>query len=259
MRTADWTESVSVLDRITAVFEAFGEDDEGLGVSELARRANLPKSTVSRIANDLVGQRLLDREGDKLYLGVHLFEMGQTVEQPRRLRHFALPVMTELRNLTGQTVHLAVLEGTDVVFLSVVRGRPTQAPVARVGTRLPASATALGKAMLAFTPPEVAERIVNADLRRLASRTTGDASALLLELADARRSGFASEREESAAGRCCIASAILGSGTVPVAAISVTGTSEELDPGRAAPAVRAAAMTLTRRLDAGRGGAGRVP
>ena len=94
MRTADWTDSVSVLDRVTAVFDAFGEQDEGLGVSELARRANLPKSTVSRIAADLVAQRFLDRDGDKLYLGVRLFELAQTVEQPRRLRHFALPVMT---------------------------------------------------------------------------------------------------------------------------------------------------------------------
>ena len=124
MRTADWTESVSVLDRVTAVFEAFGEHDEGLGVSELARRANLPKSTVSRIAADLVGQQFLDRDGDKLYLGVRLFELGQTVEQPRRLRQLALPVMTDLRNATGQTIHLAVLEGIDVVFIAIVRGGP---------------------------------------------------------------------------------------------------------------------------------------
>src|SRR6478735_7651554 len=120
MRTARWNESVSVLDRVTAVFDAFGEQDEGLGVSELARRANLPKSTVSRIAADLVAQRFLDRDGDLLYLGVRLFELGQTVELPRRLRQRALPVMKELRDTTGQTVHLAVLEGIDVVFIAIV-------------------------------------------------------------------------------------------------------------------------------------------
>src|SRR5688500_16971327 len=115
MRTADWTDSVSVLDRVTAVFDAFGEHDEGLGVSEMARRANLPKSSVSRIAADLVAQRFLDRDGDKLYLGVRLFELAQSVEQPRRLRHFALPVMAELRDATSQTVNLAVLDGAYVV------------------------------------------------------------------------------------------------------------------------------------------------
>ena len=224
MRTADWTESVSVLDRVTAVFEAFGEHDDGLGVSELARRANLPKSTVSRIAADLVGQRLLDREGDKLYLGVRLFELGQTVEQPRRLRQLALPVMTDLRNVTGQTVHLAVLEGTDVVFIAIVRGEPTATPLARVGGRLPAHATALGKAILAFSPPDV----VGADrLRRTrAAHAAHDlrAAALLRELAEIRRTGIATEREECVIGRTCIASAILGHGGVPVAAISVSGS-----------------------------------
>ena len=161
MRTADWTDSVSVLDRVTAVFEAFGEHDEGLGVSELARRANLPKSTVSRIVADLVGQRFLERDGDKLYLGIRLFELGQTVQRPRELRTLALPVMTDLRNLTGHTVHLAVLEGGDIVFLAIVRGWPTPKPLGRVGGRLPAHATALGKAILATSARDVVESIVN--------------------------------------------------------------------------------------------------
>src|SRR5215204_3875995 len=109
MRTADWTSSVTVLDRVTAVFDAFGEHDDGLGVSELARRANLPKSTVSRIVADLVGQRFLERDGDKLYLGIRLFELGKTVQRQRELSRIAINVMKELRKLTCHTVHLAFL------------------------------------------------------------------------------------------------------------------------------------------------------
>ncbi|HEX5856610.1 MAG TPA: IclR family transcriptional regulator [Microbacterium sp.] len=252
MRTADWTDSVSVLDRITAVFEAFGEEDEGLGVSELARRANLPKSTVSRIAADLVGQQLLDREGDRLYLGVRLFELGQTVEQPRRLRHHALPVMTDLRNLTGRTVHLAVLEGEDVVLVSQLRGDPALEPVGRVGGRLPAHATALGKALLAFSSDEALERVTSGSLTSRTARTIVEPAALQRELAETRRNGFATEREECVVGRACVASPILLHGAVPVAAISVTGSTADLDVERLAPAVRAAAMTLSRRVGAGR-------
>lgn len=194
MRTAEWTDSVSVLDRITAVFEAFGEEDEGLGVSELARRANLPKSTVSRIAADLVGQRFLDREGDKLYLGVRLFELGQTVEQPRRLRHLALPVMTDLRNLTGCTVHLAVLEAADVVVVSLVRGEPALPAAGRVGGRMPAHATALGKAILAFSPPDVVARVAagpssGAPRGRSSMRPRSSASCRRPGAADTPRSG----------------------------------------------------------------------
>jgi IclR family acetate operon transcriptional repressor len=251
MRTADWTESVSVLDRVTAVFDAFGELDEGLGVSELARRANLPKSTVSRIAADLVGQRFLDRDGDMLYLGVRLFELGQTVAQPRRLRQLALPVMTELRDATGQTVHLAVLDGVDVVFIAIVRGGPLPTPLARVGGRLPAHATALGKAILAFSPKDVAERIVHGGLVRRTPHTLVESSALQRELVDIRRTGTASELQECAIGRTCTASPILGHGGTPIAAISVTGSVDAVVPDRVAPAVRAAGMTLSRRFGAG--------
>jgi IclR family transcriptional regulator, acetate operon repressor len=251
MRTADWTDSVSVLDRVTAVFDAFGEQDEGLGVSELARRANLPKSTVSRIAADLVAQRFLDRDGDKLYLGVRLFELAQSVEQPRRLRHFALPVMAELRDATGQTVNLAVLEGADVVFVAIVRREPTSKPLSRIGGRLPAHATALGKAILAFSPQEVIERILQGGLEMRTPHTITGPTALQRELADVRRLGVATEKEECANDRACAASPILGHGGAPIAAISVTGSVSDVVPERMAPAVRSAAMTLSRRLDAG--------
>lgn len=252
MRTADWTESVTVLDRVTAVFDAFGEHDGGLGVSELARRANLPKSTVSRIAADLVDQRFLDRDGDMLYLGVRLFELGQTVEQPRRLRRLALPVMTDLRDATGQTVHLAVLEGADVVFIAIVRGGPVPTPLARTGGRLPAHATALGKAILAFSPADVVDRVASGGLERRTPHTLVEPSALLRELVTIRRTGTATEREECALDRTCTASAVLAHGGAPIAAISVTGTVDAVVSDRVAPAVRAAAMTLSHRVGADR-------
>lgn len=251
MRTADWTDSVSVLDRVTAVFDAFGEHDEGLGVSELARRANLPKSTVSRIAADLVAQRFLDRDGDKLYLGVRLFELAQSVEQPRRLRRFALPVMTELRDATGQTVSLAVLEGADIVFVAIVRREPNSKPLSRIGGRLPAYATALGKAILAFSPQEVIERIIQGGLEVRTPQTITEPTALLRELTDIRRIGVATEKEECAKDRACAASPILGHGGAPIAAISVTGSVSDVVPDRMAPAVRSAATTLSRRMAAG--------
>jgi DNA-binding IclR family transcriptional regulator len=250
MRTATWTDSVSVLDRVTAVFDAFGEHDDGLGVSELARRANLPKSTVSRIAADLVAQRFLDRDGDTLYLGARLFELGQTVQRPRVLRGLALPVMRELRDVTSHTIHVAVLDGPDVVLVAILRGRPTSQPPARIGARLPAHATALGKAMLAFSPPELVARITSGDLERRTPGTITDTSALIRELADIRRLGVATEREECVAGLTCAASPIIVRGSAPTAAISVAGPVAELMPDRVAAAVRAAAATLGRRLSA---------
>lgn len=248
MRTADWTDSVSVLDRVTAVFDAFGEEDEGLGVSELARRANIPKSTVSRIAADLVDQRFLDREGDKFYLGVRLFELGQTVEQPRRLRRIAHPVMAELRDLTGQSVQLAVLDGADVVFLAIVRSEPTVRPSARIGGRLPAHTTALGKAMLAFSPPGALATVLAGGLPRRTPYTIGEPEAFVLELRRVHSAGVATETEECVVGRSCAASPVFGPGGAPVAAVSVAGPSTSVTADRVGAAVRAAAATLSRRV-----------
>lgn len=258
MRTANWTDSVSVLDRVTAVFDAFGDDDHGLGVSELARRANLPKSTVSRIAADLVAQRFLDRDGELLHLGVRLFELGQTVPLPRRLRQLALPVMRELRDVTGQTVQLAVLDGSDIVLIAMLRGACAGASTgpsatlspARIGGRELAHATALGKCILAFSPPEVVTRLATAGWERRTPHTIVEPAALVREFADVRRSGVASEHEECAIGTAAAASPIVVPGDAPVAAICVTGAAAALQPDRVAPAVRAAAVTLSRRLTA---------
>ncbi|WP_194409590.1 IclR family transcriptional regulator [Microbacterium cremeum] len=251
MRTAAWTDSVSVLDRVTAVFDAFGEDDEGLGISELARRAHLPKSTVSRIAADLVAQRFLDRDGDRLYLGVRLFELAETVQLPRRLRHVALPVMNELRDVTRHSVRLAVLQGSDVLFIAIIRGEATAAPTARVGGRLPAHATALGKALLAYSPRGVVEQLVRSGLPSRTPATICDPAGLARELADVRRLGVAADNEECHAGRACVASPVLGPRGEPVAAISVAGAASEIVATRLGPAVRAAALTLSRRMDPG--------
>jgi DNA-binding IclR family transcriptional regulator len=239
MRTAGWTDSVSVLDRVTAVFDAFG-DDESLGVSELARRANLPKSTVSRIAADLVEQRLLDRDGDKLALGVRLFELGQTVEQPRLLRRHALPVMAELRNQTGLAVQLGVRDGPDVVIIAALRAQGVAAPSSRVGSRQPAHATALGMAMLASSPSGFI-----------------DPPGVRQERADVRRAGVAVHGDDGEGGRVGVAAAVLGHAGLVVAALGVLASADDTDsletlPLRCAPALRAAAQALGRRLIAPR-------
>ena len=96
------------------------------------------------------------------------------------------------------------------------------------------------------------ERIAYGGLERRTPHTISEPSALLSELAEIRRSGMATEREECAIDRTCIASPILGLGGAPIAAISVTGSVDAIMPDRIAPAVRAAAMTLSRRIGAGR-------
>ncbi len=124
-----------------------------MGISELALRAGLPKSTVSRLVATLVRQRYLERDGKRIHLGLRLFELGQLAEQPRELRVAALPVMADLRNKTGENVHLAIRDRREMVCIAVMRGRSAAPPTVRIGGRLPIHATALGKAVLAYSRP----------------------------------------------------------------------------------------------------------
>ena len=128
---------VGVLDRITVIFEILGEDDRGMGVSELAQRAGLPKSTVSRLVSGLVDRHYLERDGSAIRLGVRLFELGQLAEAPQRLRRAALPIMSAVRTETGATVELAIRDGSDMVLIAMVRDRAPDAS-RRIGDRTPA-------------------------------------------------------------------------------------------------------------------------
>jgi predicted transcriptional regulator len=134
--TVTTDDPVGVLDRITVIFEILGEDDRGMGISELAQRAGLPKSTVSRLVGGLVGRHYLERDGTTIRLGLRLFELGQIAETPQKLRRAALPIMSALRNDTGATVELAIRDGADMVLIAVVRGRMPHHG-GRIGQRTP--------------------------------------------------------------------------------------------------------------------------
>ena len=250
MRTAQWNDAVSVIDRVTLVLGAFRSDDKRLGVSELARRANLPKSTVSRLVAELVEHRYLERDGAGVRPGLRLFELGELATQPKELRSLALATMTDLRDATGQTVNLAVLEGGEVVYIGMLRGRNASRAPARVGGRLPAHTTGVGKALLAFSPPEAADAVIAGGLARLQPNSITDPDVLRRELEAVRVSGLAYDREESGRGIVCVASPILKSGYGPIAAISVSGRAGLIDVKHLGAAVRTAALGLGRNLPA---------
>lgn len=241
MRTAQWNDAVSVIDRVTLVLGAFRADDDRLGVSELARRANLPKSTVSRLVTELVEHRYLERDGTGVRPGLRLFELGELAAQPKQLRTLALATMADLRDATGQTVALAILQGADVVVVGVIRGRNAPRLPFRVGGRLPAHGSALGRALLAFSEADVVARVAESDA---ATPPNG----LAAELEKVRASGLAYDPGDAGRGIRCVASAILTSAREPIAAISVCGRADSFDTHRVELALRTAALGLGRSL-----------
>ncbi|WP_232667047.1 IclR family transcriptional regulator [Pseudonocardia sp. TRM90224] len=235
----------SMLGRAVSILAAFTPGRATLGVSELARRTGLAKSTVHRLAGELVQEGLLEPVEGGFRLGMRLFELGHLVPGQRTLRERAAPVLGELRERSGQTVHLAVLDGTDVLYLDVLPSRSGPPLPSRMGGRMPAHATGVGKALLAHTKRSAVETVVAGGLKRLTPRTIAAPGLLHAELARVAARGVAFDGEESAVGLVCAASPVHDRDGAVIAAISVSGRSGRLAFNRVAPQVHAAARTLT--------------
>ncbi|MGI9824920.1 IclR family transcriptional regulator [Agromyces sp. Marseille-Q5079] len=251
MARAAAIDTLGVLDRMTAILEAFDQDDRGLGISELAMRAGLPKSTVSRLVTTLVRQSYLERDGRRIHLGLRVFELGQLAAQPRDLRAAAMPVMAELRHATHETVHLAIRDRHEMVCIAVLRARPGTPTSARTGGRLPIHATALGKAVLAYASASVIDEILSSGLEARTSQSITDPAVLRRQLGAIRQGGLALDVEEFAPGVACAARAVFAPSGALVAALSVSGNADGFEPARFEPAIRVAALSLANRLAPG--------
>jgi len=242
----DPTGGVSIIERMTAVLGSFSPDHDRMGVNEIARRAGLPKSTTSRLVAGLVRHGYLQRDGQVVSVGLKLFELGTLSAQPNELRSLALPTMADLRKATMQTVHLSILEGTDVLYIGILRGRESSALLSRVGGRLPAHATGAGKALLAFASDDVVQRVIQQGLTPCQPGTITDPDALLRELEAIRRTRVAYSTAEAGPGVTGAASPILTPDAHAVAALSVSGRIGGFDPERIGPAVHMAALRVAR-------------
>ena len=241
-------DDTSMISRVTSILGAFTSADDALGPSELSRRTGLAKSTAARIANELAEFNLLERCGTGFRLGLLLFELGESAARPRDLRKVALASMADLRNAVGLTVHLAVLQRFEVVYLEILRARGTPRLPSRVGGRMPAYATGVGKALLAAAPPAVLEEILSGELAPVGPRTITSSNRLRSDLARVRQTGVAYEQEESGPGVACAASAVTGHDGVALAAISAAGWSRDFDVRRVGLAVRTAAESISRQI-----------
>lgn len=238
--------------RVAAVLSVFDPQHRELRVAEIGRRANLPKATTSRLVRDLVACGLLERDGAWLRVGLRMFELGELAARPRNVRAIALPLMADLREVTRQTVHLAILEGTDVVYVEILRHRDAPKMPSEVGGRLPAHASAVGKALLAFSDRATVDLVCRPPMLTVGPRTITAPGLLRRQLVRIRESGLAYESEESGPGVGCVAGAIVGADGRAAAAISVSGWTGKLTLRSTGPAVRAVALTLSRELGATR-------
>jgi DNA-binding IclR family transcriptional regulator len=238
----------SVLQRAFSILEVIGSSETSVGLAELARRAGLPKATAYRLANQLTDLAVLDRNGQGYQLGLKMFELGNSVTRNRRLREAALPIMEDLYEVTHETIHLGVLAGNEVLYTEKIAGRRKCSAATTLGARRPLYCTGLGKAILAFSDPQLLQSVIQGGLVRITPYTLADPRRLQLELKRVAESGVSYDREEFQLGINCVASPLLNPGGRAWAAISVTGPTARFRPERMAAAVRSAALGITRLL-----------
>ena len=247
-RTAERNIPDVVVARVSAVLGAFDDRRPRLRVSEISRRAGLPMSTTSRLVAEMVDYGLLERDGPALRLGVRLAEFGELAARQRGLRAIALPYMADLREATGHSVHLAVLEGTEAVYLDTLRSANSPRMPSEFGGRLPAHACAVGKAMLACGDLAAVDLVCGRPLTAVGPRTVTAPAALRRQLGQVRQCRLAYQSQESGPGIDCLAGVVLHAGGHPAAAISVSGRTGRLNPHAIGPALRTVALAVSRAL-----------
>lgn len=234
------------VDKALGLLSLFGVADRSVGVSELARRAGLPKSTAFRLLNILEANRLVERQGRQYALGRHLFELGQRVPfcQPGSLRDVSAPFLDDLRRASNETVHLAVLDGLDAIYINKIHGRAESRCPSAIGRRVPANCSAVGKALLAYSDPASINEVLLGGLRRrtpysiILPRLMGE------ELQRIRQHHVAFDNEEAKVGINCVAAPVLGSSGRAIASVSIAGPVGRFNPKRFARAVDQAARSI---------------
>lgn len=220
----------AILERVSLVLDTF--DGPGrLTLAQVVKRTGLPRSSAHRMLERLVEMRWLRRDGRDYELGTRLMELGSIAVHQNRLHSAAAPILQELHRVTGYVVHLGVLDGTDVLYLDKIGGRLAAELPTRVGSRYPARNSAIGKALLAYTP-----------------NGTDNLSEFTPELHKVREMGVAYEVSQISGGIGIIAVPIGPVGGV-TAALSICGPTSHLkfDHRHAAP-VRMAANAILQSL-----------
>lgn len=243
--STDQDSPIAVIDRVAVLLDAFADADR-LTLSELSRRTGFPRSSTHRMLLQLTNIQWIRRQGHTYELGMKILELGSLAQQHDRVHRAAEPIIHELQCATGLVVHLAVLDGSDILYLDKVGGRFAMSLPSRVGGRAPAHHTALGKAILARTGVDPAT-VLSTHPRGATPHTIADPASLRREFARVREQSVAHDRDESIVGVSCVAAAI-GDGTTTYGAISVCGPTRSLSSTAMVAPVRMAALAAYKRI-----------
>ncbi|MEV2250273.1 IclR family transcriptional regulator [Streptomyces sp. NPDC050147] len=217
---------VPAVTRALDILELFLEGDGTLSAPEVTRRLQLPRTTVHELLTTLAARSYLvqipDQTG-RYRLGVRAYQLGSRYAEQLDLAAEGQQVAREVAETCDETVHVAVLEDTDVIYIAKVDSTHAVRMVSAAGRKLPAHCTSVGKMLLASLPPaELESRIAGRELVAMTQNSITEPDALLAALADIRERGVAAEHRESNPDVSCVAAPVRDSAGRVVAALSIS-------------------------------------
>jgi len=228
------TYNVRAVERAVNILASFDQDHAEQGVSEIAQATGLHKATAHRIIMTLLNYGFLERaaNGEKFRLGLRMVELGLGALRRLDYRRAAYPYMQRLANDLEEICTLGVFDRGQVLYVEVVHSAHSLTIAARVGRHLPAHCTASGKVLLAFSPPEIVEPVLNAPLAMYTEKTITSPVRLCEELQVVRQQGYALADEEYEVGVWAISAPIRDIHGDVVAAMSIPFPTNRLQPER---------------------------
>jgi DNA-binding IclR family transcriptional regulator len=244
------TRPSSILAKAFDLLRAFTPEQPVMSLTEISRRSGLPKSTVHRLLERLLDLDAVERFPHGYCVSLALSQLG-AITPAAGGRDAAMPYLAWLHRGTGHTARYAVLRSLEVVYLEELTRQRRGSQRSRVGSRLPATCTAIGKALLAWEDRTRLDQLLRQNpLPALTPRSGRSVDRLLGELGEVRADGLAHEQDEAELGWSCVGAPIVVDGFA-VAAISLQYPSDAPLDSKVEDAVRAAATRIARDIRVG--------
>ena len=227
-----------------------------MGISEISRGTHINKNMVFRILNSLEKEGWVYCSDQKYSLTLLPFRLASTALARLPLSRAATPVLCELAGETGESTYLGVLKGDKVLYIQHLDGVKDVRVAGRVGGEYGLYCSAPGKALLAYADSDFIEKFLSGELEKRTENTITERTALLSELEEIRKNGYAVDREEFGNGITCVAAPVFDHtgkavGAVGCSAFTLNGNSDEVI-ARLRPPVMKSAETLSVRLGYGK-------
>jgi len=226
---------LSSVKKALELLDHFTVERPELSLAEISREVDAHKSSVFRVLTTLKAAGFLEKDplSGKYRLGLKILDLAGRVWGRYDIRQIATPYMEELARETGEVIHLAVLDGSDIVYLEKKGQGQVLTVATRLGGRNPAYASSMGKILLAdLSKSELKAIFGRGKLKKLTPNTIDEIPKLIEELARIREQGFALDNEETFPGIRCVGAPIRDAGGKVVAAVSVTVPAQRMDDKR---------------------------